>query len=297
MRSMKFLAPAVVALTILCAPAAAGVTSVSGGAFGVSLSGVVTVIPSPEVVLPSTGGGPFHQTLASVNVANLVTTGVLNADTQGSTSNTTVHSTAEVDNLAVSPVLLTADAVVSSCDINGAPATGSSTLTNATLGGVNLVNLPTPNLMITIPGVGYVVLNEQLADTTPGMVGLTVNAIHVVLNPLLPFLRQDITIAQSRCSVSSATTAVHLQSFSASRTDHGVLLRWHTGANAGTLGYNVYRQQGAKRVKLNNGLVAVGASLRGSSYSYLVRHARAGQYWLQGVGANGTRTWFGSAAA
>jgi hypothetical protein len=297
MRSMKFLAPAVVAVTILCAPAAAGVTSVGGGAFGASLSGVVTVLPSPSVDLPSTGGGPFQATQASVNVVDLLSTGVLNVSTQGSLASGVVDSSADVANVSVQPMLLAAEAVQSSCSMNGSTPVGSSTLTNATLAGVDLPSVPTPNVTITVLGLGYIVLNEQLPDTTPGMNGMTVNAIHVFLHPGVLGLEQEITIAQSRCSASAATTAVRLQSFSASRTHQGVLLRWRTGANAGTLGYNVYRQQGAKRVKLNNGLVAGGASLRVSSYSFLVRHARAGQYWLQAVGANGSRTWFGSAAA
>jgi hypothetical protein len=92
-------------------------------------------------------------------------------------------------------------------------------------------------------------------------------------------------------------TAVKLRTFSASRTAHGVLLRWSTGADAGTVGYNVYRQQGAKRVKLNGALIVAGASLRGNSYSFLARHASNGRFYLQAVGADGRRAWFASTAA
>jgi hypothetical protein len=297
MRSLKFLAPAVVAVTILCAPAAAGVTTLSGGAFGASLGGVVTVIPSPSVDLPSSGGGPFQQTLASVNVLGLLSTGVLNVSTQGSLSgNGSVDSSADVDNVAVPPVSLAADAVHSTCSYNAGSPGGSTKLDNGHLGGLSLPQFPAPNLTLSVPGVGYVKLNEQIPDNTPGMNGLTVNAIHVVINPNLP-IQQDITISQSRCSAGGTPTAVHLRSFSAGRTAHGVLLHWRTGVDAGVLGFNVYRQQGLNKVKLNSGLVAGGSSVSGSSYSYLVRNAKAGLYWLQGVRADGRRVWFGSAAA
>jgi hypothetical protein len=296
MRSIKFLAPAVVAVTILCAPAAAGVSVVGGGAVGVVASGVVTVAPTPEVTLPSTGGGPFDATLASLNVPNLLSTGTLTVHTQGSLASGNVASSSLVQNVNVALGLgLTADAVQSTCGITtGGNPSGVTTITNGHLAALNL-DLPTtmaPNFAISVAGVASVMLNEQIPDSTPGMNGMTVNAIHIQT-----LLGQDVVIAQSRCSTSGNPTAVALRSISASRTGHGVLLRWSTGSEAGTVGFNVYRQQGAKRVKLNGSLIVAGASLRGSSYSFLARHSVKGRLYVQSVGADGRRAWLASTAA
>ncbi len=45
--------------------------------------------------------------------------------------------------------------------------------------------------------------------------------------------------------------AVTLDGFRAARSHGGVTLRWRTGTEADTLGFNVFRQQGARRVRLN----------------------------------------------
>src|SRR5262245_54804331 len=45
--------------------------------------------------------------------------------------------------------------------------------------------------------------------------------------------------------------AVTLTSFRAARSHKGVVLRWRTGTEADTLGFNVYRQLGSRRVRVN----------------------------------------------
>ena len=81
--------------------------------------------------------------------------------------------------------LITADGVVAmaSSTIDNSNAEGSS-LANLVVNGVQ-VSDPAPNTRVDLPGVGYVVLNEQIA--TAG--GITVNMIHVVLQqPVLGLL-------------------------------------------------------------------------------------------------------------
>src|SRR6266550_3562913 len=73
-------------------------------------------------------------------------------------------------------------------------ATATSTLGNSNAEGSSLANLvvnglqvddPAPNMRLALPGVGYVVLNEQM----PTSGGITVNMIHVVLQqPVLGVL-------------------------------------------------------------------------------------------------------------
>jgi hypothetical protein len=75
------------------------------------------------------------------------------------------------------------------------------------------------------------------------------------------------------------------------------VLRWRTGTEADTLGFNVYRQTGARRVLVNRRLIPAQGGVAGSAYSYRDRSApqhRVLRYWLQDVAIDGTRTWHAS---
>ncbi len=89
--------------------------------------------------------------------------------------------------------------------------------------------------------------------------------------------------------------AVTLSSFRAVRSHRGVAVRWRTGTEVDTLGFNVFRQQGGKRVRLNRRLLPALGRVAGSSYSFLDRRAPRGavRYWLQDVSTSGVRTWHG----
>ena len=100
--------------------------------------------------------------------------------------------------------------------------------------------------------------------------------------------------------VSSVPTAVKLVSFSARRTATGVVLRWRTASELGTLGFIVFREQGGKRTRLTKTLIATRGSQAGRAYAYLDRRApRTGILWyhVQAVHADGARSWFGPVAA
>lgn len=96
-------------------------------------------------------------------------------------------------------------------------------------------------------------------------------------------------------------TAVTLRSVSARRVSKGVLVRWQTGPEFETVGFNLYRVQKSKLIKLNRTLIvsAFGGSARGHAYAWLDRSApresRRLQYRLQAVSQDGTRSWVGSA--
>ena len=73
--------------------------------------------------------------------------------------------------------VLPADGVVAmASSASGNSNAEGSSLANLVVNGVE-VSDPAPNTRLNLPGVGYVVLNEQIA--TSG--GMTVNMIHVVL--------------------------------------------------------------------------------------------------------------------
>jgi len=92
--------------------------------------------------------------------------------------------------------------------------------------------------------------------------------------------------------------AVTLTSFRAARSHKGVVLRWRTGTEADTLGFNVYRQLGSRRVRVNRRLLPALGAVAGSSYSFRDSRAprhRAARYWLEDVSTSGVRTSHGPA--
>ncbi len=97
-------------------------------------------------------------------------------------------------------------------------------------------------------------------------------------------------------------TAVKTQAFTAGPVSNGVLLSWHTSGEMHNLGFNVYREFGGRRVKLNPSLIAGSALLmretqeqHGAKTYGWIDHtpANAGLYWLEDVDVNGTRTMHG----
>src|SRR5215203_454129 len=66
----------------------------------------------------------------------------------------------------------------------------------------------------------------------------------------------------------TATTAATFVSFSGRQTQRGVVLRWRTAQEVGSLGFNVYRGTASHRVRLNRTIVHAQGSLAGSRYIY-----------------------------
>ncbi|MFL6276342.1 MAG: C25 family cysteine peptidase [Blastocatellia bacterium] len=102
-------------------------------------------------------------------------------------------------------------------------------------------------------------------------------------------------------------TAAQLSSFTANGTDTGrVLLAWQTGFEVDNLGFNLYRDDGGKRVRLNRQMLAGSALLAGpginlrSGHSYSLWDAlplsKEAQYWLEDVSIDGHSTWHGPIA-
>ena len=197
------------ALTLTAAPATAEVTAVDGGAFGVRvdvtlLSINTTLAATPSVSLPSTGGGPITQSLVSLGVPSVLSTGVLNTSTQGGNLNSHAGfatSSASVADVNVLASLVTADAVASTCTSNGDGSTGSTTLTGAHVAGIgDLAVTPAPNTKLTLPGVATITLNEQTRTDTVGSIStITVSAIHVHLDGVL--IQGDVYVSRSVCEV------------------------------------------------------------------------------------------------
>jgi hypothetical protein len=101
-------------------------------------------------------------------------------------------------------------------------------------------------------------------------------------------------------AIHATPTAVSIRSFSAVKTAFGTLLRWRAASEARTLGFNLYRRQHGRPVKLNRELIPSGGKPTGQAYSFLDRGARRGlasTYSLEAVGLDGARTSLGVATA
>ncbi len=178
----------VVALSLV-AGALHAQTPVSGQALGAAVRTAATNLQSGQVTLPS--GGGFVSADVDALSAPEVMVDALTTMTSGATDTqaSTAQSTAHLENVNVLNGLITAETVIAATSswVSGAAgwnAEGSS-FTNLTVNGVPLGSgdyLPAPNTRVDLPGVGYAVLNEQIAS---GASGITVNMIHVVLRDAL----------------------------------------------------------------------------------------------------------------
>ena len=97
-------------------------------------------------------------------------------------------------------------------------------------------------------------------------------------------------------------TAVDFDSATVTNIGNENLIEWNTGFEVNNLGFNVYRQTGGERVKINPSLIAgtalmVGNNVRveaGNGYSWLDNNADgSASYWLEDVDLNGSSVWHG----
>ena len=188
----------------LSASALPAQTSVSGQAIGAAVRTPATNLQSGQVTLPPDGG--FRAADVDGLSALEVSVDALTTMTSGATDiqASTAQSTAHLENVNVLNGVITAETVIAATsswisDVAGRNALGS-TFTNLVVNGVALGSgdyLPAPNTRVTLPGVGYAVLNEQIPS---GASGITVNMIHVVLQDALTGLTTGEIILASASS-------------------------------------------------------------------------------------------------
>ena len=190
---------AVAALSGL-APAVALEAQAPSGVRGQGYGAVVTLLPGTQqfaaAALP-VDGGMANADLDNAGVANTLTANSLQSITTGMADNpvSSSQTTAEAVDVTILNGVITVRQVVgvASSYVNQLAATSSadgSMLLGLVVNGVPVGAgdvTPAPNTRIDLPGVGYVILNEQTVSgdgvTTSG---ITVNMIHVVLQTILP---------------------------------------------------------------------------------------------------------------
>jgi subtilisin-like proprotein convertase family protein len=110
-------------------------------------------------------------------------------------------------------------------------------------------------------------------------------------------------------TISVGPTLARMSGGSATVNDDGqVALKWQTSYEVDNLGFNVYRDEGGERVRVNKQLIAGSAFLSGQgtalragrSYRWSDTQSKGGppaQYWIEAVGLDGGSTWHGPISA
>jgi len=167
-------------------PGSLAAQGAQASAFGVAVRTATINQTAPSAVLPADGMLAQSQA-GDVTVGTWVTAQDAFATATGATDDalSDAVSSATLGTVSILNGLITVDGVVAmaSSTIDNSNAEGSS-LANLVVNGTQ-VDDPAPNTRLDLPGVGYVVLNEQI----PTSGGITVNMIHVVLQqPVLGLL-------------------------------------------------------------------------------------------------------------
>ncbi|HXG96379.1 MAG TPA: choice-of-anchor P family protein [Gemmatimonadales bacterium] len=174
-RAVRFLG---LVLPLTWAPRAAlAQGTATGRSYGVGVTTATVNQTVASAVLPA-GEMLAQNQVSDATVGGLVSAqNIFSIVNGGGTDGSDAVSSATLGTVNVLNGLITADGVVAmaTSTIGDVNAEGSS-LANLVVNGVQVDN-PAPNTQMSLPGVGYVVLNEQL----PTSGGITVNMIHVVL--------------------------------------------------------------------------------------------------------------------
>jgi hypothetical protein len=174
-RAVRFLG---LVLPLTWAPRAAlAQGTATGQSYGVGVTTALVNQMVAQAVLPA-GEMLAQNQVSDATVPGLVTAQSIFAIVNGGgTDGSDAVSSVTLGAVDVLNGLITADGVVAiaTSTVGDVNAEGSS-LANLVVNGVQVDN-PAPNTQMSLPGVGYVVLNEQI----PTSGGMTVNMIHVVL--------------------------------------------------------------------------------------------------------------------
>jgi hypothetical protein len=174
---------------------------VSGHAFIASATTDPSLVPTTLgfTSIPA-NGGLDHQDLDEATIGSEVSAGASVSESSGalSATNSTASSFAQATGVCITTGCAISAALVKSQSNSTANGGASSDPKGTELVGLIVMGTPVsanppPNTTIDLPGIGFVILNEQFCDnngtlankcsdgTVPGHSGLTVRAIHVVV--------------------------------------------------------------------------------------------------------------------
>jgi hypothetical protein len=191
-----------------------------GNAYGVKVQvgGLVVVTPQVSADIGScfanTGNGN-HRTALSLNIPNILSSDTVDSRVETGKSSdgtsTFTRSTETIENVnllggAIHASVLKALSEVRYTDGSGFSFRNGSSVVGLTINGQSITVL-TPNTRIDLPGIGFVVVNEQKRNLKSDFASQEVNLIHVHVtnagNPLGLQLGTDITVAHAFASLTT----------------------------------------------------------------------------------------------
>jgi hypothetical protein len=164
-----------------------------GVAYGTSVNvgGIVQSGRSAQSVLGCTSQvGVTHTNTAATVITPVLSTGTIDTSVASESTGTGVASTSSttIQNVSALSGAVTATAVKSVSTTSRDKSTGKfstsaagTQFTNLVVAGIPITAQPAPNTKLTLPGVGYVILNQQFGHVGTSKADLTVIGIHVVV--------------------------------------------------------------------------------------------------------------------
>ena len=153
------------------------------------IGGTVTIPNTPHQEQPP--GGTTQVASLPGALAPAATAGILTAVADASGSSASVLNLTAVNGVVPGfASLVTADAVTSECSFPD----GSSAIVNGVAAGLPVNAAAPPNTTVPIPGIGSLVLNEQISDSG----GITVRAIHLIVN-VPGLVGAEVVVSESVC--------------------------------------------------------------------------------------------------
>lgn len=166
-------------------------------AFGVSVSTSSINQKTPAAVAPDDGmaqnesGDVIIGSMVTAQNAYAVASGTSDRFNSDAVGNASLGTVVLLDGLITATgVVAIATSTADGSDFNG------SSVSNLVVNGIP-ITAPAPNTRVDLPGVGYVLLNEQISTRS----GVTVNMIHVVLDQNGRYGAGDIIVGSASSNV------------------------------------------------------------------------------------------------
>ncbi len=286
-------------------PAQTNVRSFTGGAITINTSDLAT--PYPSTIVVGGGGISPNATVAGITIT-------INGFSHGSpddvdmllvapdTTKRLIFWSDSGGFSAVGPINVTIDDAAASLLSDGGPLT-AGTFRPTSNGGVDNFPAPSPCPGGTGCSTGNSAAPEgtaTLANSFNGTVAAGTWSLYI--RDDLAGLGGSITSWAINITFASPTLARMSSSSATVDDDSQVSLKWKTGYEVDNLGFNVYRDEGGNRTRVNKQIIAGSAFVAGQgtamsagrNYGWRDKPSNPNtQYWIESIAIDGTSSWEG----
>lgn len=257
-----------------------------GTASGTTLSTTATISTTTTDSIASNNSATDTNLVTASTNADMAITKADSPDPVGVGQLVTYHLTVTNNGPAIATNVVVSDTLPASMTfVSATPSIGScagTTTISCSLGTLNVGNSQFVDIVVNATATGAISNTATVSAT------------------------QTDPVASNNSSTATTTvlavTDVHLRDFAATQDKDRVTLVWRTDYEFDNLGFNVYREVGGQRVKINKNLIAGSAltTKKVAAAGYVYRfHDRLDsasalvQYYLEDVDLRGTRTMHG----